>query len=1405
MVEIFRQSFENDATPGGMVTEAGTDGTTLAVGTVVDVTNTSGPVVDNTAPTDGTLGYDLTWENTRSDVGISDGDYIGVTNFATDVGTFTDGSNGYEFQDADGKLILTFNPIDVSGYTNVSLTLDYFVKETGWETDDLISITVKTDAGDVTILDTAGQDIDELAIEAAWQNGVAAIPDAATTAQLVVELDSNSASETMYVDNIVVTGDAAAVVAEDLIISEYVEGSSFNKYIEIFNGTGADVDLSAYSIALYSNGATSATSTDTLSGTLANGATLVLANASATAYTGTVTTSSTVNFNGDDAFALLKDGAIIDVIGQIGVDPGSEWGTGDASTANNTIRRNSDVLSGDADGSDAFDPSVEWTGAAQDDVSDLGQHSLTGGGSSTPILSIADASIAEGDSGISQIVFTVTRSGDTSAAVTVEYATADGTAGASDYSAATGTLSFAAEEITKTIAIDVTGDTDTEGDETFSVTLSNATGGATISRATATGTITNDDIAAVTIMAVQGSGTESPLLGQEVTVSGVVTAVYESTGAAGEYQGFFIQDPTGDGDASTSDAIFVYTAGSPAGVSVGDAVSVSGTVSEFQGETQIGSVTDVTTNSTGNSLPAAVEVDMSTLGTVANNAGVLIADFEAYEGMLVTFPEELTVTELYNLDRYGELRVSSGGQLTQYTQTNTPDVAGYQAHLADVGSRTLTIDDASLAQNPDPIVFPDGNLDTSDEFGMGDTVTGLTGVIKYSRATNEFSTGSSNQLTYRLLPTETVSFENTRERDDTAPEFADASLTVAGFNVLNYFTTIDVSGASTSLGHDPRGADTADELTRQTEKLVTAIIELDADVLALNELENDFVEGSSGNAIENLVAELNNASATTTWAWVDPGDYVGSDAIAVGFIYKADTVTVKAGTTVEVLDDSDLDALGLSGFGSVFDGTSTNRNPVAVTFEEIATGETFTAAAVHMKSKGGTGSGDDADQGDGAGNYNQTRLEGVQALDAWLNTDPTGSGDDDFIILGDMNAYAMEDPITWLESQGYVNLASEYISDPYSYVFDGQVGTLDYGFVSSSMADQVVGAEEWHINSDEADAIDYNTDFGRNTSIFDGTTAARNSDHDPLVAGLALGEPNVPTNGDDVLTGTNDGEYINALKGDDIVYALGGNDRVTGHQGNDTLYGGDGLDSLLGYIGDDTLYGGADNDRLYGERDNDTLYGEDGADLLDGGEGDDILEGGAGADRLNGGAGADTLRGGDDNDRMFGNGGIDSFDGGLGADTFYLNEGETDTNIVDAGGRDRVFVMDGTGINFDMAADQIELFYGSDGGDDTASAAGVFTAALISGRGGNDTLTGSDHNDRLLGGTGDDLLIGGLGVDTLDGDAGTDTAVFGGVQADFRWVDRGNGIYTIINDATGEVDRTIDVEILRFDDGDVIL
>ncbi|MFC1849239.1 endonuclease/exonuclease/phosphatase family protein [candidate division CSSED10-310 bacterium] len=184
-----------------------------------------------------------------------------------------------------------------------------------------------------------------------------------------------------------------------------------------------------------------------------------------------------------------------------------------------------------------------------------------------------------------------------------------------------------------------------------------------------------------------------------------------------------------------------------------------------------------------------------------------------------------------------------------------------------------------------------------------------------------------------------------------------------------------------------------------------------------------------------------------------------------------------------------------------------NRPPLAQTFEQLQNGEYFTVVVNHFKSKSCSGaSGLDKDQGDGQGCWNQTRLEATRDLMQWLTTDPTQSNDEDYLIIGDLNAYPVEDPITAFQNSGYVDLVNLFFSADYTFIYEGQSGRLDYAIASPTLVDQVNNITVWHINADEPPIFDYNVEYKSAQQINDfyNSDHFRSSDHDPLVLGLNL-------------------------------------------------------------------------------------------------------------------------------------------------------------------------------------------------------------------------------------------------------------------------------------------------------------
>jgi predicted extracellular nuclease len=369
---------------------------------------------------------------------------------------------------------------------------------------------------------------------------------------------------------------------------------------------------------------------------------------------------------------------------------------------------------------------------------------------------------------------------------------------------------------------------------------------------------------------------------------------------------------------------------------------------------------------------------------------------------------------------------------------------------------------------------------------------------------------------YKIQPTMGADYVSANPRTE-QPDAVGGSLKVASFNVLNYFTTLD-DGINDICGPDGiqecRGADDANEFTRQQTKIVAAMCAIDADVFGLMELENtnpdndpDPGDDISNYVLKSLVDALNASGspcADKTYAFTD-SEATGTDAIQQGIIYKTSTVTPLGRAVLD--DPSFTDPLD-------YDDQQT-RPAVAQTFMDNATGGVFTVVVNHLKSKScyDYAKDGDLDLGDGQACFNESRALGAQVLADWLATDPTGSGDGDFLIIGDLNSYDKEDPIDVLLAGGYTDLVHQYQGEyAYSYVFDGQLGYLDHALANSDLLGEVTGTTVWHINADEPDLIDYDTSYKlpAQDALY-APDAYRSSDHDPVIVGLSVCDEIAPT------------------------------------------------------------------------------------------------------------------------------------------------------------------------------------------------------------------------------------------------------------------------------------------------------
>ena len=546
---------------------------------------------------------------------------------------------------------------------------------------------------------------------------------------------------------------------------------------------------------------------------------------------------------------------------------------------------------------------------------------------------------------------------------------------------------------------------------------------------------------------VRGTGHSSPMLGRAVIVEGIVTADFrEGLG------GFYLQDG-GDGDPATPDAIFVQLAADPAPedsdpVRVGSRVRVEGTVAA-SGESD--DVRDVL-------VPSAIELlRREGLDRITRpRLDAVPADWQPLDGMRVRVDAPLTVTGTDALGRYGELTVAFDGRQWQPSELARPGTAE-QAALAEHNARLrLLLDDGSAQRDPAQV----GYLAGSTTPRVGSVVHDAEGIVERRHSGWRLQLTSAPRIEAAVRP---------------APPQVPGNVRVAAFNLENLFNGDGHGGGFPT----ERGAKTAQALDAQLAKLVATIRDLDPDVAALMELENDGYGADS--SLARLLRELNADGAR--WRHVDAGHGPGVDTIRVGIIYREDRLVPRGKPAV----------LEGGPFGE------RSRVPLAQAFERKGGGEEFVVVANHLKSKGcSEAEGADRDQKDGQGCWNALRLDSAQRLHAWLKSAPLGPGRERMVILGDFNAYAMEDPVRWLREEGGWTdaFAAAGVRQPYSYVYSGQSGRLDHALLSPALVPHLRGAAEWHVNADEPDDAGY---AGRNVP-----GPWRSSDHDPLLLGFDL-------------------------------------------------------------------------------------------------------------------------------------------------------------------------------------------------------------------------------------------------------------------------------------------------------------
>ena len=504
----------------------------------------------------------------------------------------------------------------------------------------------------------------------------------------------------------------------------------------------------------------------------------------------------------------------------------------------------------------------------------------------------------------------------------------------------------------------------------------------------------------------------------------------------GKVGGFFMQDPVGDGDVLTSDGIFVST--STDNVSVGDAVEITATVSEVSGRTQLGTVTQTTVVSSNNALPVT---------HVQYNADSW--NWEQYEGMLLQFDQTLYVTNNSKLQQYGQLTLNP---TRLYSPTNQciPLSTEYTALVAANAKSQLIMDDAVTTTYYTPIRF----ADSDGTRRTGERVNNLQVVVNHINSS------------YYLYPATTPVFSgNPRPASPTG--LGNYTLKVCAAN-LEYYLPYNYNGTY--------GAANPTQAAQQHTKIVAGLLAIDADIYGLIEIE----EGQ--NALAKLVGSMNDATVAGRYGYIDDGGSPNGTYIKVGYLYRTDKVT----PYLNLKENT---------------GTSSSKyRKKGQAFTQKSNNERFIFSLNHFKAKSGCpSSGTDADQGDGQGCYNATRVGEATSTLNFISDWKAYYEDDDVLIMGDLNAYGMEDPVRTLVQGGYTDLHRAFHADStYSYVYNGMAGYLDNALASQSLRSQVSGVSVFHVNADEPTMFEYSGSAYQPNMY-------RYSDHDPVVVGLNLG------------------------------------------------------------------------------------------------------------------------------------------------------------------------------------------------------------------------------------------------------------------------------------------------------------
>ena len=612
-----------------------------------------------------------------------------------------------------------------------------------------------------------------------------------------------------------------------------------------------------------------------------------------------------------------------------------------------------------------------------------------------------------------------------------------------------------------------------------------------------------------------GDGDDSQLINQTVETKGVVTAAYpkgENANLKG-LEGFTIQTPgtggTWDPSRTASDGLFVFMGKSSATMpSIGECVVVKGKVAEYSGVKNATAATQSLTQLLPQSITTATDCDPV---KPTELSGVPTQDqMEALESMLVLPKDTWTITDNYKTNRYGTLSLTPGTEVLRTATDVVAPGAAAQAYEAENAAKTIDLDDASTTdltnfkQNGHKERY--AYLANGAPARVGYHVTFTKPVVLESRfgsfvfQPTQMTAGNPDRSPVTI----------TGERPTVPTVSGDTK--VATFNVLNYFSDLGENEPGCKGYEDRnhkyvtdkdcklRGAWSSQAFANQQTKIVQAINTIDADVVALEEIENPVASGVSTDrdgALKSLVNALNAAAGSEVWAYVPSPSTVpaNEDVIRIAFIYKKATIT-PVGDSV-IYDDPAYTGLA--------------RQPLAQEFKPITDanheGKNFVVIANHFKSKGsapknlsGAEAAANTDNGDGQGNSNGVRVKQARALATFaqrFNGTPT-------LLVGDFNAYTMEDPLKVLTDAGWAHESGHGDS---SYVYGGRSGSMDHVFANSAAHPLITEVKSWAVNAQESIAFEYSRANYNAYLAFEADNPYRASDHNPEIIGLNLITP----------------------------------------------------------------------------------------------------------------------------------------------------------------------------------------------------------------------------------------------------------------------------------------------------------